>query len=463
MSGNYLPLLADRVLNRPLLVHPDKAATILNVLEGRIVLGAVGDGQAAPDASRFVGTNDRPDGAGRRRFTRAAGKTAIITIDGSLVNRGAWIGASSGLTSYEGIGAQLDEVEAEARAGHLENLVIDMNSYGGEATGMYGIAAKVRNLRKRMHVVAVVNDVAASAGFGIVSGADVIVVSPTSLVGSIGVVMMHVDRSGEMSAKGLRPTLIHAGAKKVDGHPFGPLSENVRAEMQKDVLAFYDRFLETVEAGRGKARLSAKKARETEADVFIGQEAIDAGLADRIGTLEDVLAELSRPARAAGMSNKQRSLKMDRDDLPVSAGATETALKAARIEGEAAGKIVGKAEGITEGKADGVKAERDRIGAIMALPEAEKRQSTALKLALDPAGFASETVKGVLAGLPEEGAPAAASGQAPAQAGQQPQTIQQRAETGREIGNNGPEPAAPEAAKAGWGKAIAKANKGFAA
>lgn len=461
MSGNFLPLLADRILNRPLLLHPDKAATLLHVLEGRITLGSIDDPK--PDASRFIGTRDREDGRSSRLWTRAAGKTAIITVDGSLVNRGAWVGASSGLTSYEGIGAQLDEVAAEAKAGTLQNLVIDMNSYGGEATGMASLSAKIRSLRKSMHVVAVVNDVAASAGFGIVSAADQIVISPTSLVGSIGVVMMHLDRSGEMLAKGVRPTLIHAGAKKVDGNPFGPLPENVRADMQKDVMAFHEQFLATVEAGRGKARLSAKKARETEADVFIGQEAIDAGLADRMGTLEDILAELSRPARSEGRSTNHRSMKMDRDDLPgASAGATETALKAARIEGENAGKVVGMADGEKIGAEKGAKAERDRISAIVNSDEGKARPKTALTLALAPDSPSAETAKALLASFPAE-----TSADATARAGAKPAAvttpIHQRTETAVEVGASGAAPAAPEAAKSGWSKALASANKGFAA
>lgn len=454
--SNFLPLLADRVLNRPLLIHPDKAATILNVLEGRITLGAIAEG-LAPEASRFIGTTEKPNGKGRR-YTRAAGRTALITVDGSLVNRGAWVGANSGLTSYEGIAAQIDEIAAD---GDLDNLVIDMNSYGGEATGMFGLAAKIRNLRKKMHVVAVVNDVAASAGYGIVSAADQIVISPTSLVGSIGVVMMHVDRSQEMNAKGLRPTLIHAGAKKVDGHPFGPLPENVRADMQKDVLAFYEQFIATVAEGRKhegdarrKSRLSADQARATEADVYIGQEAIDAGLADRMGSLDEVLAELSRPVRASGKS-KTKGVTMEREDLNNSASAT--AIQAARIEGEAAGKTVGHAAGLIEGKKLGATEERDRISAIMALPEAEKRQGSARKMALDPACLSAETVKGVLAGLPEENAPAAV-----AEPATKTPPVGQR-DPGAEIGSNRPEAAKPDAVKSGWDKAVANINKSFAA
>lgn len=450
MSGNFLPLLADRILNRPLLIHPGKADTILSVLEGRITLGDVGNTDLAPkpEGSRFKGGYRRPDG-GETRFTRVSGSTALISATGSLVNRGAWVGAQSGLTSYEGIAAQIDEIAGDNSIRHV---VLDIDSYGGEATGMAALAAKIRGLRKTKYVVAVVNDVAASAGYGIASAADEIVVSGTSLVGSIGVVMMHIDRSREMEAKGQRPTLIHAGAKKVDGNPFGPLPENVRADMQRDVMAFYDQFLGAVEAGRGKRRLSAEKARKTEADVFIGEEAIKAGLADRMASLDDVLAELSRPARAAGNSSRKGS-KMDRNDMPgATAGdVSETALKAARIEGENAGKTVGKAEGVTEGRAAGAKEERERIGAIMALPEAEKRQGTALKLALDPAGFSAETVKGVLAGLPEteDAAPKAAAPKTP--------PIEQR-EAAPEIGANTPAQAEPAAAKSGWAKATAKVN-----
>jgi capsid assembly protease len=454
MSKGFLPLLADRVLNRPLLIHPGKAETIFAVLEGRITLGDVAEAEAqapAPDASRFKGGYRKPNGEATR-FTRISGDTALISVTGSLVNRGAWVGASSGLTSYEGIGAQIDEVAADS---DIQHVVFDIDSYGGEATGMSALASKIVAMRRKKYVVAVVNDVAASAGYGIASAADEIVVSQTSVVGSIGVVMMHVDRSREMEAKGLKPTLIHAGAKKVDGHPFGPLPDNVRADMERDVMAFYAQFLATVEAGRGKRRLSAEKARATEADTFIGEEAIRLGLADRMGSIDDVLAELSRPSRAAGQRRKGGS-SMDRNDLPgMSAGdVSETALKAARIEGEASGKTVGKAEGIEEGKALGAQAERDRIGAILNSDEAKARPNAALKLALDAAQFSAETAKGVLAGLPEEKAPAA---EAPP-----PSTppLSQRG-TGPEMGAQGnPEAGGidADAAKGAWANVVTRMN-----
>ena len=100
--------IADRVLNRPLLITQDKAQVILSVLAGRI-------GVSSPEASRFEGTSLDTDENGRVRVKpyRVANGVGIITITGSLVNRGAWVGASSGLTSYEGIVHQLKTAAAD--------------------------------------------------------------------------------------------------------------------------------------------------------------------------------------------------------------------------------------------------------------------------------------------------------------------------------------------------------------
>lgn len=406
MSGNFLPLLADRVLNRPLLIHPDKAVTILNVLEGRITLGSSGDAPTAPEASRFVGHRRRPDGKGR--LVRAEGPTALVTIDGSLVNRGAWLEVQSGLTSYEGIAAQISDAAADPT---IENIVLDINSYGGEATGMAALAALIRKAGRNKRVVAVVNDVAASAGYGLASAAHAIVISPTSLVGSIGVLLVHLDRSAEVEKKGIKPTLIHAGAHKVDGNPFEPLPDAVRADLQREVEIFHEQFLATVAAGRGR-RLTGAAARATEARTFIGSDAIRAGLADQLGTLEEVLTELARP-RPGGKSPTRKK------GNPTMFENHDTAAIA--------------------------RAERARCKSIVTLPEAKGRESSAMAFAFD-SDMAPEAARAALAGIP-----------AAADAVPRTPPIGQR-DSGLEIGANRPVGAAPEAAKAGWGKAIATAN-----
>lgn len=299
-AGPLLLQIAERVLNRPLLIHPAKMEVILHVLEGRLPL----DGALAPlspEANRFLGSATAPDG--KRRTYAVQNGTAIVPVIGSLVNRGSWIGANnSGLTSYEGLSAQLRDAGADD---DVSSILLDIDSPGGEATGMFAVAEQVRLVGQTKPVTAFVNDMAASAAYGIASAANEIVVSPTSVLGSIGVVLTHLDRSGEMEKKGLKPTLIYAGAHKVDGNPFGPLSETVQADLQTEVMKFYDQFVSLV--ARGRTGMGEQAIRDTEARTYIGQDAIERGLADRMASLDAVLAGLSdakRTKRAAASTRR---------------------------------------------------------------------------------------------------------------------------------------------------------------
>src|ERR1043166_775187 len=264
----YLARIAERVINRPLLLHPMKAEILLWVLGERIGVDASAF-VPRPEANRFVG---QPKGIateyGVIEFYREQNGVGIVPIVGSLVNRGAWIGEdSSGMTSYEGISFQLDRAMADPNV--TNGLALDIGSPGGEASGMFDLATKIREIAKQMPVVAVINDMAASAAYGLASAATEIVVSPTSILGSIGVVLAHFDYSAQLEKKGIKPTLIFAGARKIDGNPYQPLTDAVAADLRDEVNAFYSRFLDTVAAGRGD-RLNALMARATEAGIFLG-------------------------------------------------------------------------------------------------------------------------------------------------------------------------------------------------
>lgn len=284
--------IADRVLNRPLLIHPDKAAVILAVIEGRIGVDAAeltagaGDRLAALtppiEASRFVGQDQRGG------YSRTADGVAVITVTGSLVSRGAWVGASSGLTSYEGIKAQLDAALADPK---VTAIVLDVHSPGGEVIGAFELGDAVRAANTIKPVVAVANGMMASAAYAISAGATRIIATPSAVVGSIGVVMMHADYSKRLDKEGIAVTLLHAGAHKVDGNPFEPLTDQVKADLQAEINAVYDQFIATVAKGRP---MTPAAIRGTEARVFLGAKAVEAGLADSVGTFDSVLAELTR-------------------------------------------------------------------------------------------------------------------------------------------------------------------------
>jgi signal peptide peptidase SppA len=318
--------IADRVLNRPLLLLPEKLAIVTEVLAGRIGVDAAATDfgpsdrtalaaldSAAPAASRFVGDAFDVDDAGKRvkslPYRRTPDGVAVVTITGSLVNRGAWVGASSGLTSYEGIAFQ---IESAARDDKVRSIVLDIESPGGEAVGAFETAAIVRKANSVKPVFALVNGMAASAAYAIASGAKAIMSTETGLSGSIGVVLMHADYSRMVDRAGVTPTFIHAGAHKVDGNPYAPLSAEVRGDLQAEVDRFYDLFLNTVAEGRGR-RLSAKAARATEARTFIGQTAKDAGLVDEIGAFADLLGSLSSAGKSRGANSRKASMFTQED------------------------------------------------------------------------------------------------------------------------------------------------------
>ncbi|OWY18257.1 hypothetical protein B6V73_00100 [Thioclava sp. JM3] len=348
--------IAERVIGRPLFLHPTKAAILLDVLEGRLSEKTRASAGLPADASRFIGSRSRADRSSR--LNRAVNGAAIITIEGSLVNRGAWIGSNSGLVSYEGISAQVREARADQE---IRTVILDLDTPGGEATGMFAAAQLIRELAAEKRVIAVVNDLAASAGYGLASAADEIVASPTSIVGSIGVVMTHVDASKKLAQDGYSVTQIFSGDHKVDGNPFGPLPDAVKADLQTECQYFYSLFVGMVATGRGE-RLTEEMARATQARTFIGEEAVKRGLADRVASLDEVLAELS-PTRAGAARN---------------AGGPSMTTKYG-----SASKSAEYQDGRAAGYALGVSGERSRISKIMKSDAARGRVSQALNLALE--------------------------------------------------------------------------------
>ncbi len=436
-DGPVLLNIADRILGRPLLMHPQKVEVLLHVLEGRLPLnGALAP--LSPEANRFLGSKTTRGG------TAVVDKgVAIISVVGSLVNRGAWLGAKSGMTSYEGLSAQIKDAVSDPK---VSSIVLDLDSPGGEATGMAGLATQVREAAKQKPVIAVVNDLAASAAYGIASQATEIVVSPTSIVGSIGVVLTHLDRSGELDRKGIKPTLVYAGRHKVDGNSFGPLSESVKADLQSEVEKFYSQFVGIVAQGRGE-KLTEDMARATEARTYLGQEAVDRGLADRVASLDAVLTALQSETPRAGQSKKGGYRMDDQATAPqagISPDAFNAAVSAARAEGENTGRKAGAEEATA------------RIGAILRSDAAKGKDKLAMTLAFDTAMSAEDAEK-VLSAAASETAPAAA---APVSGAAQ---IGARANGLAEFGAEAPAPSASDRVQSGWKAAFAQANRSIGA
>ncbi|OYU37560.1 MAG: serine peptidase [Pseudorhodobacter sp. PARRP1] len=302
--------IAQRAFNTPLLVEPSKAMAFLSGLGPRITgrqLRLAGIevppedmAQAALPARAGILINcvaEQYQQDGQTPFAMADG-VAVIEVSGVLVHRGAWIGQSSGQTSYEGIGAQ---IAAAASNPAVRGIALEIDSFGGEVAGVFDLADAIRAARSAKPVWAFVAEHAFSAGYALASQADRIILPRTGAVGSIGVVVMHADLSGHLSDSGVTVTLIHSGAHKVDGNPYAPLPDPVRARIQGEIDSIRTLFAQTVAAGRGRS-LSAEAALATEAECYRGAEAVATGLADEVSDPASAFAAFADVVNRRGLA-----------------------------------------------------------------------------------------------------------------------------------------------------------------
>lgn len=267
-----LPHLAARVFNTPLLIQRAKLDVILSVLTPKWTL-------EAPAPSRR-NERDAPD-------EPALGPIVVLPIHGTLVQRTLGLDALSGLVSYQSIGHRFDALLADES---VRGIVLDIDSPGGESAGVFDLADKIRAGRAIKPIIAVANDAAFSAAYALGSAAREIWVTRTAGIGSIGVIALHLDQSRRDANEGYVYTPIVAGKHKNDASPHEELKPEARAVIQAEVDRLYDLFAESVANQRG---LPARVVRATEAALFFGEDAVRAGLADRVGTLDDAIAALT--------------------------------------------------------------------------------------------------------------------------------------------------------------------------
>ena len=292
-----LPHIAGRVFDAPLLIARAKLDTILGVLVPRL------RGESLPFGAKPV-----------TRDYEIENGIAIIPVVGTLVRRTIGLEAQSGLMSYGLIAERLD---AALQDNAVKAILLDIDSPGGEAGGVFDLADKIFAARKVKPIWAVANDEAFSAAYAIAAAADRIYLSRTGGVGSIGVIAVHLDQSVAEADAGLKYTAIYAGEHKNDLSPHEPLSDPARAQLQTEVDRVYALFTETVARMRG---LDLAAIKETEAALYFGEQSVAAGLADRIGTMGDALSDLTkkiaRPSSLTTRTLKRKETPMTENTQP---------------------------------------------------------------------------------------------------------------------------------------------------
>jgi signal peptide peptidase SppA len=291
---SLLVRLASRIANTPLMIAAHKLDAILKAIGPRIGLATEADSELLDEAlAKPARTRAMP-----------GGDLAVIPVYDTLVQRAGGARPISGVTTYEQIRAALRAALADP---NVQAIVFDIDSPGGESAGLFDLVDEIRAARKTKPIYAVANEEAYSAAYAIASAAEKVYTPRTGGLGSIGVIAVHVDESAAEEQAGLKYTTIFAGARKNDFSPHEPLSADARAIAQTHVDDVYGIFASTVARNRN---MPVQKVRATEAGIYRGKGAVDAGLADEVASWDEAIqriaTDLKKKGGIAGMAEEKK-------------------------------------------------------------------------------------------------------------------------------------------------------------
>jgi protease-4 len=215
--------------------------------------------------------------------------TAKVTVSGPIrrnQGRPSPLSGSGGTTADDVV----EQIEAADEDEDVEALLVELNTPGGEVVPSDDIRRAAADFDGP--TVAYATDTCASGGYWIASGCDELWAREASLVGSIGVVGSRPNAKGLADKLGISYEQFTAGEYKDAGVPLKEIEEDEREYLQGIIDGYYDQFVETVSEGRD---MDPEEIRDTEARVYLGEDAAEMGLVDDLGTEDDVedrLAEL---------------------------------------------------------------------------------------------------------------------------------------------------------------------------
>lgn len=224
------------------------------------------------------------DPSRNRPYELLDGGIAVIPVSGPLSKAERWWSLGS---SYKAIGNQIRQALDDAS---VRSILFDYDSPGGDASGVQELATIMAAADAVKPVYAWADGQCCSAAYWLASTARVFAVNPTTEVGSIGVVGVHLEISKAAESAGYAFTVIRSGKEKAFGNSYEPLSPEAMASIQGRFDGLYALFIQGVAANRGLD--AAQAGNWAEGRVFLAQAALEAGLIDRIQNRDEFLASI---------------------------------------------------------------------------------------------------------------------------------------------------------------------------
>lgn len=221
------------------------------------------------------------------------GDVAVINIAGPLSN------SNSQWAKYFGVATYPDIREAIAYAAQqpeVKGILLAINSPGGAVNGLEDTSNLIAQVNKSIKPVYTHSDgMMASGGYWLGVNGRKVYATSTAEVGSVGVVMTHMERSEQLKQDGIGVTVIRSGKYKMLGNPYEKLSDLAKAELQSMSDDIYDIFVGHVAEQRGVTATVADQ-KMAQGRVFLGKRGVEVGLLDGVKNFEETLALVQRAA-----------------------------------------------------------------------------------------------------------------------------------------------------------------------
>jgi len=238
------------------------------------------------------------------RKTEVRDGIAIIPINGSIFRYANLFTEVSGGTSTQKLAIDFNQAMAD---NEVKGIMFDIDSGGGQANGISELSDMIFNAKGTKPIKTYIGGSGASAAYWIGSATDEVIINTTGMAGSIGAMLTYDDDTKKLKSEGIKEVKIISSVS--------PL-KNADSELQSMVDTLGQLFVEDVAKNRNVS-VDTVLEKFGKGGLFIGRDAVSAGLADRVGTFEDVLSSFkvnNKTLVGSNIAAKNRNLKLQLEE-----------------------------------------------------------------------------------------------------------------------------------------------------
>lgn len=264
--------LIQHFMNSVWLIHPEKLKTMTEVL----VKKATEDMDGSLNLLKLEPKEQKP------AYVQRVGRIAVLNIEGVLVPKASWLDTLCGFVSTIELQNQFETLVADPT---IERIVIYLDSPGGISIAIPEFANAIYEARSEKEIVAFTDYYMCSAAYWLGAAAEQLVVTPSSIIGSIGTYISLIKEKPETNEYDIH--IIQAGENKLFGSPDTPLTDDEITYFQQKVDQHYETFTETMAQYRN---ISQEEIKNTKASYYTSGEDAPNWMYDTLADVHHVLS-----------------------------------------------------------------------------------------------------------------------------------------------------------------------------